>query len=74
LQVALRYDHLDLTDGGVNGGVGNMVTAGLNWHWTAYSKLQTNAIWGTIDQSGNAGPNFNGGDFAILGMRFMIDF
>lgn len=73
LQVALRYDYLDLSDGGINGGVGNLVTAGLNWHWTAYSKLQTNMIWGSIDNSG-LGTTATSGDFAIFGTRFMIDF
>ena len=73
LQVALRYDYLDLTDGGVRGGVGNMVTGGLNWHWTPYSQVQTNVIWGDIAESGNAGP-YEGGDFWIFGSRFMIDF
>ncbi len=72
-QVALRYDYIDLTDGGVRGGVGNLVTGALNWHWTAHSKVQNNLIWGDIADSGNAGP-FDGGDFWILGMRFMIDF
>lgn len=73
-QVGLRYDHLDLTDGGVNGGVGDMLTVGLNWYWTAYSKVQNNVIFGTIDQSGLAGPDHDGGDFVIMGSRFMIDF
>jgi phosphate-selective porin OprO/OprP len=73
LQLALRYDHLDLTDGGVQGGVSDALTAGLNWHWTPYSKVQVNTILGTIEQSGNAGP-FDGGDFLITGARYMIDF
>ncbi|MEM9364959.1 MAG: porin [Planctomycetota bacterium] len=77
-QIAARYDHLDLTDGGVNGGVADMVTLGLNWHWTAYSKVQNNLVMGTIDESGNANPidgsAVDAGDFWIFGSRFMIDF
>lgn len=77
-QVAARYDFLDLTDGGVNGGVGHMITAGLNWHWTPYSKVQNNLIWGTIDQSGLAndvdGTGVDAGNFLTFGSRFMIDF
>jgi len=73
LQLAVRYDHLDLSDGNVQGGVGDMVTLGTNWHWTAYSKVQTNVILGTIDESGNAGP-LDGGEFVIWGARYMIDF
>ncbi len=72
-QVALRYDHLDLSDNDVQGGVGNMITAGLNWHWTAYSKVQNNLIWGDIDESQFAGPT-EGGEFWIYGARFMLDF
>lgn len=77
-QLAARYDFLDLTDGGVNGGVGHMFTAGLNWHWTPYSKVQNNLIFGNIDDSGLAnltgGTAVDAGDFLIFGSRFMIDF
>ncbi|MEZ6091243.1 MAG: porin [Pirellulaceae bacterium] len=77
IAVALRYDYLDLTSEDIQGGVGNAITAGLNWHWTAYSKLQTNLIFGEIDDHrpvGPAGNQFVSGDFTILGMRFMLDF
>ncbi|WDQ16195.1 OprO/OprP family phosphate-selective porin [Rhodopirellula sp. P2] len=80
-QVAFRYDHLDLTDGGVNGGVGNLYTAGLNWHWTPYSKVQNNLVWGEISESGLAANGNNSldapveaGNFLIFGTRFMVDF
>jgi phosphate-selective porin OprO/OprP len=80
-QVAFRYDHLDLTDGGVNGGVGNLYTAGLNWHWTPYSKVQNNLVWGEISESGLAANGTSSldapveaGNFLIFGTRFMIDF
>jgi len=74
LQLALRYDYLDLTDGDVRGGVGNMVTVGLNWHWTAYSKVQSNLIFGDISESGLMGPQTDDGQFVIFGSRFMLDF
>ena len=79
LAVALRYDYLDLTESDIQGGRGWAVTAGLNWYWTAYSKLQTNLIRGSIADAGEAqAPSPStvgvGGDFTILGMRFMIDF
>ncbi|PHQ36880.1 OprO/OprP family phosphate-selective porin [Rhodopirellula bahusiensis] len=80
-QVALRYDHLDLTDGGVNGGVADLFTAGLNWHWTPYSKVQNNLVWGEISDSGLAANGnssldapVEAGNFLIFGTRFMIDF
>ena len=71
--VGLRYDYLDLTDNDIQGGVGHSLTGALNWHWTAYSKLQTNLIYGEIDQHRDVG-GFTSGDYWIYGMRFMIDF
>ena len=79
LAIALRYDYLDLTDSDIQGGRGWAMTAGLNWYWTAYSKIQTNFIWGDIrdageDQASSPATTGVGGDFTILGMRYMIDY
>ena len=81
LGVGLRYDHLDLTDDDVFGGVGDAVTLGINWHWTAYSKLQTNMIWGRVEDGGGGVSGFNASssnniddDYSILGFRYMVDF
>lgn len=79
LALALRYDYLDLSDSDIRGGDGYAVSAGVNWYWTAYSKLQTNVIWGEIENAGqgrSAVPLAAGidGDFSILGFRYMIDF
>jgi phosphate-selective porin OprO/OprP len=78
-QVALRYDYLDLSDSDVLGGRESNYTLGLNWHWTPYSKVQTNLIYGTISDhrpivDPASGIAYTGGDFWILGSRFMIDF
>ncbi len=77
--VGLRFDYLDLTDSDIQGGQGWAATAGLNWHWTAHSKLQTNLIRGEINDAGeaqNPSPSLAGvdGDFTIVGMRYMLDF
>jgi phosphate-selective porin OprO/OprP len=72
-QVAVRYSYLDLTDQDIAGGVEHNVTLGLNWHWTAYSKLQFNAVFGRIDEHRPAG-GFTEGDFVGLGTRFVCDF
>ena len=81
LGIGLRYDHLDLTDDNVFGGVGDIATIGVNWHWTPYSKLQTNLIYGTVEDGGAGvsgftatGDNNIDDDFSILGFRYMIDF
>jgi len=72
-QVAMRYSYLDLTDGDIEGGVENNWTVGLNWWWTSHSRLQFNAIYGTIDDHKPVG-GFTEGDFFILGTRLAVDF
>lgn len=72
-QVAARYSYLDLTDEDIAGGVEHNYTLGMNWFWTAYSRVQFNAIYGTIDQHAPVG-GFTDGDFWILGTRFAADF
>ncbi|TWU48503.1 Porin P precursor [Rubripirellula tenax] len=79
LAMALRYDYIDLSDSDIRGGQGHAWTAGLNWYWTAYSKLQTNLVWGEVNNGGqglSSTPLATGvdGDYTILGMRYMIDF
>lgn len=72
-QVGLRYDYLDLTDQDIGGGIGQSWTMGLNWYWSAYSKVQMNLIQGDIrERAPIAG--FDGGNYWILGSRFMCDF
>ncbi len=68
-QVAVRYSHADLTDEDIIGGVGDSVTAGLNWHWNPYARMQFNYIWGDINRDPTAS-----GQYSIFGVRFMVDF
>ena len=79
LNVALRYDYIDLSDSDISGGRGSAVTAALNWYWTAYSRLQTNLVWGEVNDGGQRlsnSPIADGidGEYTVLGMRYMIDF
>ncbi|MCO8121155.1 OprO/OprP family phosphate-selective porin [Stieleria sp. TO1_6] len=79
LSMGLRGDYLDLSDSDIRGGNGYTVTAGMNWYWTAYSKIQMNYVTGSIENAGQGratGPLVAGigGDFNILGFRYMIDF
>ncbi|WP_235908518.1 OprO/OprP family phosphate-selective porin [Roseiconus nitratireducens] len=79
LCVALRGDYLDLSDSDIRGGRGYGITAGLNWYWTAYSKIQCNYVVGEIENGGQGLDDVPlaagiGGDFSILGFRYMIDF
>ena len=73
LQVAARYSYLDLSDDDVLGGVGNNVTLGLNWFWTAYSKVQFNYIYGQITDHAPVG-GYTDGNYHVYGARFMVDF
>jgi phosphate-selective porin OprO/OprP len=79
LSMGFRYSYLDLSDSDIRGGVGHSCTYGLNWYWTANSKLQTNLVWGQIENGGqglSTTPLATGvdGDYTILGMRYMIDY
>lgn len=81
LSMGMRFDYLDLSDSDIRGGRGWTATAGANWYWTAYSKVQANFIWGEIRNGGQGqeDPNiaFTPGvnaRFSIFGMRYMIDF
>ena len=72
-QVALRYSWLDLTDADIAGGIGHAGTAALNWYWTPFSKLQTNVIYGEIDEHAPIG-GYTAGDYWVLGARFAMEF
>lgn len=74
LQLAARYDFLDLTDSGIQGGVGSSTTLGLNWHWSAYSKIQANVIHGNISEHRPVNGFDANGDYWIAGIRYMCDF
>jgi phosphate-selective porin OprO and OprP len=72
-QVAARFDHVDLTDSNIQGGVMDSFTLGLNWYWNAYSKLQVNYILGEI-QNHRPVDGQTAANFQIIGTRFVCDF
>lgn len=43
-QLGLRYDTIDLTDGGVIGGEMDSWTAGVNWYWRSNFKVSLNYV------------------------------
>ena len=78
-QLAVRYSHGDFTDDDIFGGVGNSVTAGVNWWWNSRARVQFNYIHGSIsDSKVVSGELADGdaltGDYSIIGTRFMLDF
>jgi len=72
-QVAARWSALSLSDKDVHGGRQENVTIGLNWYWTAHSKLMVNIIRGQIDDRAPVN-GFSEGSFTGLGARVMMDF
>jgi phosphate-selective porin OprO/OprP len=68
-QVAARYSSADFTNENIVGGETDALTLGLNWYWNPYARWQFNYIIGDIDRQAAGG-----GDYQIIGMRFMIDF
>jgi len=76
VEVALRYDHIDLKDTPVLARAGNeasSVTAGLNWYVNPYAKLQFNWIrfWGNNTPLDPVGSKTRGDAFAT---RLHLDF
>ena len=51
-EVAARYNTLDLTDEGVNGGEMDSVTVGLNWYPTQFTRLMLNYVRNDLDATG----------------------
>ncbi len=74
-QIAARYSMLDLADDDIQGGIGQSFTAGVNWHWNPWARVQFNYIYGDIQANGlNAVGGIDSGDYHLFGTRFMVDF
>jgi phosphate-selective porin OprO/OprP len=75
-EVALRYDHIDLSDTPVLARAGNeasSITAGLNWYFNPYAKLMLNWVrfWGDNTPLDPTDIKTRGDAFAA---RFHLDF
>lgn len=71
--VAFRYDHLDLTDDDITGGIGQAGTVAVNWFFNPFAKLQFDLSFGRIDERGPIG-GYNSGEYLLAGTRFAIEF
>jgi phosphate-selective porin OprO/OprP len=72
-QVAARWSYLSLSDHDVLGGRQENATLGLNWYWTAHTKIMFNMVTGDIwDRAPVNG--FSGGHFTGFGLRVLMDF
>ncbi len=64
-ELAVRYSHIDLDDKGIRGGIGNDITAALNWYLYSNMRLMFNYVQA----------NRNGiGDASIVQSRVQVDF
>jgi phosphate-selective porin OprO/OprP len=73
-EIGVRYDYLDLTDGGVNGGIGQAVTFAVNWYFNPNARFQWNYFvmhrgFNPADAAARAS-----GDLQGLGFRVNMDF
>lgn len=73
-QVIMRYNHLDLNDGELNGGILDGYTAGLNWFWNPNMKIQFNYNITDRDVSEVAGREAGSGNIYGYGSRIAMDF
>lgn len=73
-QIAARWSYADFNDSNVLGGIGESLTVGLNWHWTANSRMQLNWINGDIRNNVFSRGVPLSGNYDIVGARFMVDF
>jgi phosphate-selective porin OprO and OprP len=69
-EVGLRYSWVDLTNKGINGGLVQSTTLGLNWYLNPNMKIQWNYDIATRAQTGNAAT----GTLQALGVRMAMDF
>jgi phosphate-selective porin OprO/OprP len=73
-EVGMRYEYLDLTDSGINGGASNAASLCLNWYLNANTRVQANYTW--MDRSFSPGGTAGtiGGAINAFGIRFNVDF
>ena len=68
-EVGVRYDYLDLSNHGINGGIEQGLTLGLNWFLNPNFKIQANYEIGFRDlPQSNASGTYQG-----FGVRFAFD-
>ncbi len=72
-EIGIRYDYLDLTHGGINGGTYNALTLGLNWHLNPTMRVQWNYVYATRDFEPTNAADRQEGNFNSFGMRFHWD-
>lgn len=79
-QIGIRYDHADLNNSGINGGMLDAVTFGVNWFLNPNMKIQANWDWthrGSVTRfvpALGANNTVESGDVLGFSTRLAIDF
>jgi len=73
-EVGVRYDYIDLTDNGFNGGSAQGVTAAVNWYFSSNMRIQANLSWMNRDFNPSDNAGRLDGDLTAFGLRFNCDF
>ncbi len=72
-EVALRWSYLDLADGAhPNAGLQNDITLGVNWYWTAYTRMMFNWIHSYNKYNVPVG-GFSNAEADSISMRMQFD-
>jgi phosphate-selective porin OprO/OprP len=73
-EVGVRYDYIDLSNHGINGGFAHALTLGANWYLNPNMKLQFNYIWMNRNFEPTDFAGRQEGDFEGFGVRYHVDF
>jgi phosphate-selective porin OprO and OprP len=73
-EVAGRLSHINLNDGGIQGGAMTDMTAGLNWYLNPYCKWVFNYIHSWVEDRPVVGTDTRNSQTDIFGTRVQVDF
>lgn len=69
LELAARYDYVDLTDAAIVGGEQTVITVGLNWYWNANMRIMLNVLFGDVED----GRGVINESYTAVGLSFRVD-
>jgi phosphate-selective porin OprO and OprP len=72
-QVGARYDFMDLNSPGVNGGLLQDMTLGLNWWFNPNARIQLNYVLSHVDNTSAVGTPVPAGSGVLAGTKFTGD-
>ena len=73
-EVGVRFDYVDLTHGGINGGTARGITGAVNWYLSSNARIQANLSWTQRDFNPGDAAGRQSGDITAFGLRFNVDF